>query len=181
MYPQLTVVEPVAAATVDGMSQLPAPVWAPWPLPSGWLFTGCAYAGATRPANACAVSSWSGPDLFGDPSELLLVCEEAGAGVGSAFAGRRETYPGRNVGEGPAHARFAVDERPVPLWAVDGVAPDRAVYAGEAAGRWLWVIVHPAESSAIVVEPMQLVDARKLGAELTMLPLGELSPRLVVG
>jgi hypothetical protein len=40
--------------------------------------------------------------------------------------------------------------------------------------------VHPAESAAIVVQPMQLVDARELGAELTVLPVGELSPRLLV-
>lgn len=180
MHPQLTVVEPIAAVVGDAMSRPPVPVWSPWPLPAGWLFTGLAYTDATEFDGACAVSSWSGPDLFGDPSELLLVCEEAGAGVGSSFAGRQETYPGPEVGEGPAHARFAVEDRPVPLWAVDGGPADRAVYAGEAAGRWLWVIVHPAESGAIVVEPMQLVDARQLGAELTMLPLGELSTRLVV-
>ena len=57
---------------------------------------------------------------------------------------------------------------------------DRAAYAGEAAGRWLWVVVHPAGAGALVVEPMSLVDARELGAELTVLPLGELSPRLLV-
>ena len=67
----------------------------------------------------------------------------------------------------------------MPLWSVEG-ANDRAVYAGEAAGRWLWVIVHPAEASAIVVQPLTLVDARLLGAELTVLPVGELSPRLVL-
>jgi Family of unknown function (DUF6758) len=180
MQPHLTVVEPVAAVVGDALARVPAPVWSPWPLPPGWRFTGCAYAGADQPESACAVSSWNGLDLFGDPAELVLVCEEAGAGVGSAFAGRQESYPGPNVGEGPPHARFAVDDRQVPLWTVDGVAADRAVYAGEAAGRWLWVIVHPAESSAIVVEPIHLVDARRLGAELTMLPLGELSPRLLI-
>jgi hypothetical protein len=73
-----------------------------------------------------------------------------------------------------------VEDRLVPLWAVSGVSPDRAVYAGEAAGRWLWVVVHPAEAGALMVEPMHLVDARGLGAELTVLPVGELSPRLVV-
>ena len=57
---------------------------------------------------------------------------------------------------------------------------DRAVYAGEAAGRWLWVIVHPAEASAVVVQPITLVDARSLGAELVVLPVGEISPRLVL-
>jgi hypothetical protein len=83
------------------------------------------------------------------------------------------------VGEGAPHAKFGIDGRPVPLWSVEGSA-DRAVYAGEAAGRWLWVVVHPAEASAIVVQPIMLVDARTLGAELTVLPVGELSPRLML-
>ena len=84
-----------------------------------------------------------------------------------------------SVGHGAPHAKFGVEGRLVPLWSVEG-ARDRAVYAGEAAGRWLWVIVHPAEASAIVVQPLTLVDARLLGAELTVVPVGELSPRLVV-
>jgi hypothetical protein len=125
------------------------------------------------------VASWSGTDPFGDPAEIVFVCEEAGAGVGSHFADLPMSYPGHGVGEGPPHAKFTLEGRPVPLWAVEA-APDRAVYAGEAAGRWLWVIVHPIESGAIMVQPIQLVDARALGAELTVLPVGELSPRLVV-
>lgn len=176
---RLTVVEPLAAVLSADLARVPVPLWSPWPLPDRWLFTGLAHTAATEPDGA-SVTSWSGPDLFGDPAELLLVCEEAGAGVGSHFAGRQETYPGPEVGEGPPHARFLVHDRPVPLWAVDGVASDRAVYAGEASGRWLWVVVHPADASAIVVEPIQLVDARELGAELTVLPVAELSPRLVV-
>ncbi len=180
MHRALTVVEPVTAVLGDAIRDVPGPLWCPWPPPTGWVFTGMAYTEDDTTAGAATISSWRGPDLFGDPAELLLVCEEAGAGIGSSLAGRHETYPGSNVGEGTPHARFTVDERAVPLWSVDGVAADRAVYAGEAAGRWLWVIVHPAESSAIVVAPMRLTDAHQLGAELAVLPIGELSPRLVV-
>lgn len=180
MHRELTVVEPTSAVLGDAIRDVPGPLWCPWPLPTGWVFTGLAYTAHDSSVEAGSVSSWSGPDLFGDPAELLLVSEEAGAGIGSWLAGRQQTYPGSGVGEGTPHARFTVDERAVPLWSVDGVAADRAVYAGEAAGRWLWVIVHPAESGAIVVAPMQLADAHELGAELAVLPLGELSPRLVV-
>lgn len=180
MHRKLTVVEPMSAVLGNAIQDVPGPLWCPWPLPTGWLFTGLAYTEHDSSAVAATISSWSGPDLFGDPAELLLVSEEAGAGVGSSLAGRYETYPGSNVGEGSPHARFTVDERPVSLWSVDGGAADRAVYVGEAAGRWLWVIVHPAESGAIVVAPMQLADAHELGAELAVLPVGELSPRLVV-
>lgn len=174
----LTVVEPVTAVldgTIDG---LPLPLWIPWPVPPGWTFAGLA-SRAEALDSAATVSAWTGVDPFGDPLEVIFVCEEAGAGVGSHFAGLDVRYPSRGVGEGPPHARFEVDARPVPLWAVDGCA-DRAVYAGEATGRWLWVVMHPAESGAMVVSPMSLVDARSLGAEWTVIPLGELSPRLLV-
>jgi hypothetical protein len=179
MLSRLTVVEPLAAVLHTDLERLPVPVWFPWPLPDRWLFTGLAHTEKADDDGA-SVTTWSGPDLFGDPAELILVCEEAGAGVGSHFAGRIESYPGSAVGEGPPHARFVVEARAVPLWAVDGVGGDRAAYAGEAAGRWLWVVVHPAEASAIVVEPISLVDARELGAELALLPVAELSPRLLV-
>lgn len=186
MKEHLTVVEPFAAVIGGEINALPVPLWTPWPVPFGWTFGGLAHVGTNAGAGdresrgAATVASWSGTDPFGDPAEVVLVCEEAGAGVGSHFAGLPVSYPTSGVGEGPPHAKFLVDGRPVPLWAVEA-APDRAVYAGEAAGRWLWVIVHPVEAGAIVVQPMQLVDARELGAELTVLPVGELSPRLILG
>jgi hypothetical protein len=179
MLSRLTVVEPLATVVSSDLASVRVPLWFPWPLPDRWLFTGLGHTGESAD-DAASVTTWSGPDLFGDPAELLFVSEEAGVGVGSHFAGLSATYPGPEVGEGPPHARFLVDDRPVPLWAVDGGAHDRAVYAGEAAGRWLWVVVHPAEAGAIVVEPINLVDGRQLGAELTVLPVAELSPRLVV-
>lgn len=177
---RLTVVEPIAAVMGGGLAGLPAPVWTPWPLPSGWRFAGLAHTSRSHGGSTVGtVSAWHGMDPFGDPAELLLVCEEAGSDLGSRFAGSGTSYPSQGVGEGPPHARFSLEGRPVSLWTADG-SSDRAVYAGEAAGRWLWVIVHPAEASAIVVQPLQFVDARKLGAEWSVLPIGELSPRLVI-
>lgn len=180
MKPKLAVLDPVAAVTVETLSAAPAPLWAPWPLLNDWVFSGLAYGGSPE-NDGSTVTCWSGPDPFGDPAEMLLISEEAGAGVGSYFADLAVSYPGPGVGEGSPHARFTVKDRVVPLWAVDGAPPDRAVYAGEAAGRWLWVVVHPSEAGTLMVEPVQLVDARDLGAELAVLPVGELSPRLVVG
>lgn len=181
MKERLTVVDPFAAVIGGGINSLPVPLWTPWPVPSGWTFAGLAHVGRAGDTDtgSATVASWHGVDPFGDPAEVFFVCEEAGAGVGSHFAGLPMSYPSPGVGEGPPHAKFEVEGRPVPLWAVDGAA-DRAVYAGEAAGRWLWVVVHPSESGAIVVQPLLLVDARHLGAELTVLPVGELSPRLIL-
>lgn len=179
MKERLTVVDPFAAVIGGEINGLVDPLWTPWPVPFGWTFGGYAHVGKGAGTGSATVSTWNGRDPFGDPAELVLVCEEAGAGVGSHFAGLSLNYPSKGVGEGPPHARFEVDGRPVPLWAVES-KPDRAAFAGEAAGRWLWVIVHPAESAALVVQPMQLVDARELGAELIVLPVGELSPRLLI-
>lgn len=179
MKERLTVVDPFAAVIGAEIHGLHAPLWTPWPVPPDWTFRGLAHTPDTD-GGASTVGLWSGPDPFGDPAEVAFVCEEAGAGVGSHFAGLSMSYPSAGVGVGPPHAKFGVEGRLVPLWAVENTA-GCAAFAGEAAGRWLWVIVHPAEASAIVVEPMQLVDARQLGAELTVLPVGELSPRLVIG
>ncbi len=169
-----------------------APLWTPWPMPDGWACAGFAHtAGTARPST---VTSWNAQDPFGDPTEILFVCEEAGGGVGAYLAGLPLGYPTAGVGVGPPHARFDVAGHVVSLWAIDGeatlpsldeteaplVGGDRAVYAGEAAGRWLWVIVYPAEAGVIVIQPLSLVDAHTLGAELTLLPLSEMSPRLVL-
>ncbi len=178
MRHRLSVIDPLAAVLGGEINEVSMPLWSPWPVPSGWTFSGLAYTEADDDG-AATVSCWAGPDPFGDPAELLLICEEAGAGVGSHFAGLSMSYPTPGVGEGPPHAKFDLEGHPVPLWSVQA-SPDRAVYAGEAAGRWLWVVVHPAESSALMVEPMHLVDARQLGAELTVLPVGEISPRLLL-
>lgn len=183
MLEGLVVVDPFAAA-LAGMSAIPAPVWIPWPVPRTWTFAGLAHTGTVElvevgvtPAES-TLTCWCGDDQFGDPIEVVLVSEEAGAGVGSHFAGLSTAYPDAGVGQGAPHARLVVEGRPVSLWSAE--SPDRAVFAGEAAGRWLWVVVHPAEAATILLEPLSLVDARQLGAEFAVVPVGELSPRLVV-
>jgi Family of unknown function (DUF6758) len=173
------VVDPFAAVINATMDGLPVPLWVPWPPPEGWAFSGLVHGRVTAGIGSGTTGCWSGVDPFGDPVEVLLVCEEAGAGLGGLFAGLPTHYPTPEVGVGPPHARLQVEGRPVSLWKLDGV-DDRAVYVGEAAGCWLWVIVHPAEGSALVISPLTLVDARRLNAELAVLPLGELSPRLLV-
>ena len=186
MKSRLTVLDPFAAVMGEQLNALAAPLWTPWPVPLGWSFTGCGSLSAesldegVQAEGTSTVASWSGHDPFGDPIEVLFVCEEAGSGLGADFTGLDTHYPPGSVGEGPPHAKFMVEGRPVPLWSVEGAAADRAAFAGEAAGRWLWVILHPAEAGAIMIQPMTLVDARQLGAELAVVPVAELSPRLLV-
>ncbi len=173
------VVDPFAAMINAVIASLRVPLWVPWPPPDGWSFLGLAHGVVPAGSGLGTVACWGGTDPFGDPVEALFICEEAGAGLGGLFGGLATHYPTPDVGVGAPHARFTVDGRSVPMWKVDAVS-DRAVYVGEAAGRWLWAVFYPAEASAVVVAPVTLVDARGLGAELAMLPLGELSPRLLV-
>lgn len=180
MPPELSVIEPFAVDLADVLAQLEMPAWAPWPIPAGWCFAGCAHCRpGPRGADAATVTSWMGDDPFGDPVETLLVCEEAGSTVGGHFGDLATSYPPSLVGQGPPHAKLHVEGRSADLWSV-ATSSDRSVYAGEAAGRWLWMVMHPAAAGAIVLEPLHLVDIRTLGAELALLPLGELSPRLLV-
>jgi hypothetical protein len=69
-----------------------------------------------------------------------------------------------------------VDGHPIALWAVttsevDG-AFDRSVFAGEAHGRWLWIVLRPASAALLLHEEWVLADLADLGPELIELPFG---------
>lgn len=57
--------------------------------------------------------------------------------------------------------------------------PDRAVFAGEALGLWLWAIVWPEQAGLLMYDELVLTDLRDAGAEVDLLPCGALSPRLL--
>lgn len=155
-------------------------LWTPWPLPSGWQVAGHGYVGDAVHA-AATVLAFRGPHPLGvdaEVADLLVVAEEAGTGLGSALAGLDSADPGPEVGRGPPHIKTSVGRHPAPLWWVSSAAPDRAVYAGEAAGCWLWLVLYPDSAGALVAEGMKLADVRDLGHEMELLPYGNLSPRL---
>ncbi len=152
------------------------PVWLPWPLPIGWLVTGFGEAGDERSGIRASVVAISGPSLSHGPADMLLVAEEPGVGLGAAYAGLNGPDPGTGVGAGPPHAKVNVNGHPTPLWCVEGVPGDRAVYAGEAMGRWLWTIAWPADAGCLLVLfQLALADLRDLEWDV---PFGAYSPRL---
>lgn len=153
------------------------PVWLPWPLPSGWLVTGFAQAGDERTGARATVVALSGPSVTYGPADLLIVAEEPGAGLGAGLAGLAGPDPGAGFDKGPPHAKAIIRGHPTPLWIVDGV-PDRAAYAGEALGNWLWFIAWPAEAGCLIaLDQLILRDLRDNDQDLD-LPYGALSPRL---
>ncbi|SFK15120.1 hypothetical protein SAMN05216275_11898 [Streptosporangium canum] len=119
----------------------------------------------------------SGPSLIPGPADLLIIAEEPGVGLGAGFAGLEGTDPGTGFDEGPPHAKVEIKGHPAALWCV-AAAPDRAVYAGEALGNWLWTVVWPAEAGYLItLAELSLRDLRDQDQALD-LPFGAFSPRL---
>jgi hypothetical protein len=151
------------------------PVWLPWPLPAGWLVTGFAGAGDERTGMRGCVVALSGPNPVGGPGELLLVSEEPGVGLGARFAGLQGPDPGADFAAGLPAALVKFGNHEFPLWQVQ--VPDRAAFAGEVMGTWLWLVLWPETAGLLLVESLPLRDLRDPGQDLD-LPFGARSPRL---
>ena len=152
----------------------------PWPLTPGWSVTdfGCV-GGGDEDARATFVSS-AGPSELDGVVELTVVSEEPGVGLGARCAGATRTDPGADLGEGPAHAKVRIGGHPISLWAVStsesDTTFDRSVLAGEAHGRWLWLVLRPASAVLMLKDEWVLHDLAALGPELMDLPFGGSPP-----
>jgi hypothetical protein len=176
----LRVFPPELHLVAEHAQKSPLPLWTPWPLPSGWQLAGHGFVGDLHDATATVVAT-RGPHPLGADAEvadLLVVAEEPDTGLGGALAGLDSTDPGPGVGQGAPHFRTEVAGHPAPLWWVPSAAPDRAVYAGEAAGCWLWLVLLPASAGALLVENLCLADVRDLKHEVDLVPYGHVSPYL---
>lgn len=134
------------------------PVWAPRPLPVGWVVSGVAWAGDDRSGPRATVVACTGPSPVGGPGDLALVAEEPGVGLGARLAG----VPGPDPGpaEGPPEAKVEAAGHPTALWSVRGTPDDRAASFGEAKGVWLWAVLWPASAALLLVEHLVLHDLR---------------------
>lgn len=156
------------------------PTFVPWPLAPGWAVTdfGCV-AAPHRDGRACFVTC-SGPSDPDGVVELTVVSEEPGVGLGARCAGVLRTDPGAEIGDGPPHVKVRIDGHPIPLWSVltseADVDFDRSVFAGEAHGRWLWVVLRPASAALLLKDEWVLTDISGLGPELIDLPFGGTPP-----
>lgn len=166
MHPLLPPHPPTGAWLDDVAARSRVPVWSLWPLPTGWLFTGLAEAGAPKSGPQATVVAFSGPnpaprpEAPGErPADLLLVAESPGVGLGAFLAGLDDVDPGASVGCGPAHGQVRADGHASSLWLVDG-PPDRATYVGEAGGVWLYLVLWPATAGVLLAEPLHLRDVR---------------------
>lgn len=153
------------------------PVWLPWPLPLGWLVTGVGHAGDERTGARGTVLALSGPSPLGGPSELLLVAEDAGVGLGASYAGIDTCDPAPSLDDTPEIKVHAAGH-PTGLWAAPS-KPDRAALVGEAFGVWLWAIVWPPSGGVTLLDGLQLHDLRDHETPVEMgVPFGAPSPRI---
>jgi hypothetical protein len=161
---------------LDGLlKNTKVPVWLPWPLPQGWLVTGFAGAGDERSGIRGSAVALSGPNPLGGPADLLIVAEEPGVGLGAGLAGLAGPDPGDGFATGQPHAIVKVANHEAPLWLVE--SDGAAVFAGEVAGSWVWVMLWPDTAGVLLMEPLTLRDLRDPEHSLD-LPFGALSPRL---
>jgi hypothetical protein len=138
------------------------PVWSPWPLPTGWLLTGVAWAGDGRSAARATLAALSGPaPVSAGPADVLLIAEEPGVGLGNRLAGLAGTDPGQYLAGDLDHAAPAVKLRvggwPTAMWPI-GDRDDRSAFVGEALGLWLFAITWPASAGYLLAEEWRLLD-----------------------
>lgn len=182
LYPAVVASDDVLRQTA-GRSRVP--IWVPYPLPSGWLITGLRWAGSERTGPVATVLGCSGPHPLPTSiwdgagavraADLLLVAEEPGVGLGAHFAGLPTVDPAGAIGQGAPAVKLRAGGHDVPLWWIG--TDDAAVFVGEAAGVWLWVLAWPADAAAVLMEKFRLEDYREPEHDL-VLGFGALSPRV---
>jgi hypothetical protein len=156
------------------------PTYLPWPLSPGWRVTDFAAVGDPEQGGRAVMTCVSGTSELDGPVDVLVVSEEAGTGLGSRVAGTPYDDPGAELGHGPPTVRVRVEGQTVPLWPVSTSAStgewDRSVLAGEAAGRWLWMVMRPASAVLLLRDDWLLRDVSVLGPGLVELPFGGPAP-----
>jgi hypothetical protein len=153
------------------------PTYLPWPMSPGWSVTDFAVVGDPGAGRAWATATCvSGTSELDGPVDAFVVAEEPGTGLGSRCAAMDRSDPGREVGEGQPAARVRIGSQTVPLWVVSTSGSDdrfdRSVFAGEADGRWLWLVLRPASAMLLLRDDWILRDVSGIGPPLVEMPFG---------
>ncbi|HWU20296.1 MAG TPA: DUF6758 family protein [Nocardioides sp.] len=157
------------------------PTYLPWPLGPGWTVTDFAVA-ASRPGSARAtLTCLTGSSALDGPVDVIVISEEPGTGLGARVAGLDHDDPGGEVGHGTSLVKVRLGTHPVGLWPVSVSGThgelDRSVLAGEAEGRWLWLVLRPASAILLLRDDWILRDVSVTGPQLVTLPFGGPAPQ----
>ncbi|MFC7495042.1 MULTISPECIES: DUF6758 family protein [unclassified Nocardioides] len=152
------------------------PTYLPWPMSPGWSVTDFATVAAEEGRGTASLTCTSGTSELDGPVDVLVVAEEAGTGLGARCAGTRYTDPGHEIGYRSPSARVRIGSQAVNLWDISTSGSDgefdRSVLAGEAAGRWLWIVLRPASALLLFRDDWILRDVSNAGPQLVELPFG---------
>lgn len=156
------------------------PTYLPWPMSAGWRLSDFAVVTDPERGPRATMTCSSGVSELDGPVDVLVVAEEPGTGLGARCAGLPGADPGPEVGAGPAAGHLRVGSQDVALWTVstsDADADfDRSVLAGEAFGRWLWLVLRPASAALLLHEGWVLDDVSAHGPHLLELDFGGPAP-----
>lgn len=153
------------------------PTWLPWPLPAGWQVSDFGCVGGSDVGPQAGFVSCGGSSELDGVVELTVVSEEPGVGLASRCGQVARDDPGREVAEEAPLTRINVEGSTTSLWSVStSDTPhevlDRAVLAGEAGGRWLWLVLRPASATLCLTELGPLANVAELGPTLISVPFG---------
>jgi hypothetical protein len=166
-------------ASYDGFAEVLAttrdfPTYLPWPMSPGWIVSDFAVVADREPRATLTCSSGTSP--LDGPVDVFVVSEESGTGLGARCAVTPHVDPGPEIGVGPPTVRVRINSQAVPLWAVSTASDvselDRSVVAGEADGRWLWLVLRPASAVLLLRDEWILRDVSGMGPPLVELPFG---------
>lgn len=167
------------------------PTYLPWPMSPGWSIADFGCVGHTGRVRATVTTTVGSSDLDGEV-EVTIVSEEPGIGLGARCAGTTYDDPGSQISHGPPAIRVRAGGRTVPLWLVEDSHDEahtgsgdillsrpgnddllaRAVFAGEADGRWLWLVMKPASAALLLHDDWLLADVTGFGPEALEMPFG---------
>jgi hypothetical protein len=152
------------------------PTYLPWPMAPGWAVSD--FAVVTEPAGVplATLTCVSGTSELDGPVDALLVAEEPGVGLGARCAGLPGGDPGHEMGDQQPVVRVRIGSLTTALWTVSTSRDDRAheldrtVLAGEALGRWLWVVLRPASAVLLMRDDWILRDVVGGGPLMVEMP-----------
>ncbi len=166
------------------------PTYLPWPMSPGWSIADFGCVGSPDRVRATVTTTVGTSDLDGEV-EVTIVSEDPGIGLGARCAATSYDDPGLQISNGPPSIRVRAGGRTVPMWLVEdtGGTPSfereltvadltandvlaRAVFAGEADGRWLWIVMRPASAALLLHDDWLLADVTGFGPEALEMPFG---------
>jgi len=155
------------------------PTYLPWPMSPGWSIADFGCVSGPDRAYATVTTTVGTSDLDG-PVEVTVVSEDPGVGLGSRCAGTAYDDPGEQIGVGPHAILVRAGGHSVRMWSVDPSIDDdlfaKSVFAGEADGRWLWLVIRPASAALLLRDEWLLADVTGFGPEALEMPFGGARP-----